>query len=125
MFSKTTDPTSAPPRPTSGTTGNAARSILASDLKITGEITSTGSVEVMGEIDGNLTAKTLVIGSEGRIAGSVTAETIEVKGKLDGSVTTDAFTMRAAAHVTADIVYQSVIIESGATIEGRFAKPKR
>ena len=71
MFSKTTDPTSAPPRPTSGTTGNAARSILASDLKISGEITSTGSVEVMGEIDGNLTAKTLVIGTEGSIAGSV------------------------------------------------------
>jgi cytoskeletal protein CcmA (bactofilin family) len=121
MFSKTADPTSAP-RPATG--GNASRSILGSDLKITGEITSSGTVEVMGEIDGNLSADTLTIGQEGRISGSVNAKTVEVKGKLDGKVSSDSFTMRASSQVTADITYMSLVIESGATIEGRFARPK-
>jgi hypothetical protein len=69
MFSKTSDPTSAPaapsvPRPTAPGS-NSARSVLGADLKITGEITSTGSVEVLGEIEGNITANGLIIGQEG------------------------------------------------------------
>ena len=123
MFSKTSDPSSAPmPRPSSG--GNASRSVLANDLKITGEITSTGIVEVMGEIDGNITADSLTVGTEGRISGSVKAKAVEVKGHIDGKVHSEGFTMRASAQVVADVTYSTVIIESGAQIEGRFAKTK-
>lgn len=122
MFSKTADPTAAPPRPGPG--GNASRSVLGSDLRITGEITSSGTVEVMGEIDGNLTAGTLTIGHEGRVSGSIRAHTVEVKGRVDGTVDTDSFTMRSSAQVAADIAYGSLVIESGALIEGRFARQK-
>ena len=122
MFSKTADPTSAPvPRPAAS--GNASRSTLAADLKITGEITSGGAVDVMGEIDGNIVADTLTIGQEGRISGSVRAGSVEIKGHVDGKIEAGTFTMRASAQVAADITAATVIIESGAQIEGRFAKP--
>lgn len=123
MFSKTADPTSAPPRPAAGG-GNASRSVLGPDLKITGEVTCSGAVEVMGEIDGNLSADILTVGTEGRISGSVSANAVEVKGKLDGKVASDSFTMRASAQVQADVTYSTLVIESGAQIEGRFARPK-
>jgi cytoskeletal protein CcmA (bactofilin family) len=127
MFSKTADPTAAPtppsPRPPSPG-GNAGRSVLGADLKITGEITTTGSVEVLGEIDGNITAHGLIIGQEGRVKGSVQAQTVEVKGKLDGKVACESFTLRSSARVKADITTAGVVIESGAEIEGRFLKPK-
>ena len=121
MFSKPADPLSAPPR--SGQTpahSNAGKSVLASDLKIVGEITSSGTVEVMGEIDGTLTARNVTIGGEGRVKGSVQSETLEVKGALDGRVATGGFTLRATAKVEADITYATVVIESGAQIEGSF-----
>lgn len=125
MFSKTSDPTSAPPvpRPTAPGT-NSARSVLGADLHITGEITSSGSVEVLGEIDGNITANGLIIGHEGRVKGSVTAHTVEVKGKFDGKVSCENFTLRASSEVKADVNTAALVIESGATIEGRFTKPK-
>jgi cytoskeletal protein CcmA (bactofilin family) len=129
MFSKTAEPTSAPtasttpPRP-AAPGGNAGRSVLGADLRITGEITTTGSVEVLGEIDGTLTAHGLIIGAEGRVTGSVTADTVEVKGKLDGKVACETFTLRATARVKADITTSAVVIESGAEIEGRFLKRK-
>ncbi|MDB5658074.1 MAG: hypothetical protein JWS10_689, partial [Cypionkella sp.] len=50
--------------------------------------------------------------------------TVEVKGKLDGRVDSQTFTLRAAAQVAADISYTTLIIESGAQIEGRFTKAK-
>ncbi|MBL9073330.1 polymer-forming cytoskeletal protein [Tabrizicola sp.] len=128
MFSKTSDPTTAPaapsvPRPMAPGS-NSARSVLGADLKITGEITSSGSVEVLGEIDGNITANGLIIGQEGRVKGSVNAHTVEVKGKFDGKVTCESFTLRASSEVKADVTTAGLIIESGARIEGRFLKPK-
>ena len=122
MFSKTADPTSSPLPPVGGS--NASRSVLGTDLKITGEITSSGTIEVLGEVDGNITAATLTVGSSGRVSGSVTANTIEVVGRLDGKVDSGSFTMRAASQVAADVSYSSLVIESGAQIEGRFARPK-
>ncbi len=123
MFSKTADPTSAPavPRPTAPGS-NAGRSVLGADLRITGEISTTGSVEVLGEIDGNITAHGLVIGQEGKVKGSITADTVEVKGKLDGKVACDSFTLRSSAEVKADVTTGGIVIESGAAMEGRFLK---
>jgi cytoskeletal protein CcmA (bactofilin family) len=123
MFSKTADPTAAPTRPTGSNISNN-RSILSSDLRIVGEISSTGTIEVLGEIEGTVSAHGLIIGAEGRVAGQVSAETIEVKGKLDGRVDSNTFTLRAAAQVAADVSYSTLIIESGAQIEGRFSKNK-
>lgn len=123
MFSKTADPTSAPPAP-ARVSGNATKSILAADLKISGEITSTGTIEVLGEIEGNITAKGLIIGAEGRISGTVSAENVEVRGRLDGSVATHGFALRASADVQADVSYTTLMIESGAQIEGKFALNK-
>lgn len=125
MFSKTSDPTSAPtvPRPSAPGT-NSARSVLGPDLRITGEVSSSGSVEVLGEIDGNITANGLIIGQEGRVKGSITAHTVEVKGKFDGKVACESFTLRATSEVKADVTTAAIVIESGARIEGRFIKPK-
>lgn len=122
MFSKTSDQTAAP-------AGSPARpsntkSVFASDLKITGEITSSGDIEMLAEVDGNITARSLLIGAEGRMNGTVSAETVDIRGKLDGQINANTFTMRAAAQVAADVTYRSLIIESGAQIEGRFMKPK-
>ncbi len=122
MFSKTADPTGMPgTAPAPRASGNASRSVLAADLKISGDITSTGTVEVMGEIDGNITADILTIGQEGRVSGTVKARAVEVKGHVDGKINSQEFTMRSSAEVAADVTYTTVVIESGAQIEGRFA----
>jgi cytoskeletal protein CcmA (bactofilin family) len=125
MFSKTSDPTSAPSVPRPAAPGsNTARSVLGADLKINGDITSTGLVEILGEIEANVTANGLIIGQEGRVKGSVTAHTVEIKGKFDGKVTCETFTLRATAIVKADVTSTGNVIESGAQIEGRFLRPK-
>jgi cytoskeletal protein CcmA (bactofilin family) len=127
MFSKTADPSpaAAPGVPRPATTGsNSGRSVLGADLRITGEIVSTGSVEVLGEIEGNITAHGLIIGQGGRVKGSVKADTVEVKGTLDGKVGCENFTLRSSAVVKADVTTAGIVIESGASMDGRFLKPK-
>jgi cytoskeletal protein CcmA (bactofilin family) len=123
MFSKT-ETTSAPARPATTAASGSNRSVFSADLRVTGEVSSSGTLEVLGEIDGNVTARGLIIGAEGRISGTVQSETIEVRGQLDGKVATQTFTLRAPARVAADVTYTSLVIESGATIEGHFARAK-
>lgn len=120
MFNKTADPTSGPLTRPSNT-----KSVFASDLKISGEVSSAGDIEMAGEVDGNISARSLSVNGEGRMNGSVRAETVEVKGKLDGQVDAGTFTLRATAQVGADVAYTSLVIESGAQIEGRFTKRKK
>lgn len=117
MFNKTADQTAAP-----STRASNTKSILAADLKVSGEISSSGDVELAGEVDGNISARSVAITSDGRMSGAVRADSLEVKGKLDGQVEAGSFTLRSTAQVTADVTYSTVVIESGAQIEGRFTR---
>jgi cytoskeletal protein CcmA (bactofilin family) len=120
MFSKSSDAT--PNAPYAGSNLSNRTSVLAHDLVITGEISSTGTVEVLGRVDGNISSRGLIVGSEGRVSGVVQAETVEVRGTLDGAVASHSFTLRAAARVKADVAYAVLVIESGAEIEGNFTR---
>lgn len=123
MFNKTdTTAAPAPPAAPPARGGSGKASVLASDLRISGDVTSAGSIEVLGEIDGTITARGLTVGAEGRVTGIVTADSVDVKGQLDGKVTSNSFAMRATAVVSADITYQTLSIDSGAQIEGRFSR---
>lgn len=112
-----TMPPMAAPRP-------PGRSVLAADLRITGDIVADGAVEVMGEIEGSVRAKSFLVAQDGRMTGTVTAEAVEVRGHMDGAIACGTLTLRSAAQVKADIIYTSVAIESGAEVEGTFKKPK-
>ncbi len=116
MFSK--PDAAAAPRP-------AGKSVLAHDLKITGDVTTTGSVEVHGVVEGNVAAQGFTIGPDGMVKGTVSAESFELKGRFEGRASTDTLTLRASADVKADITYAAITIESGARIEGRFTKAKK
>jgi cytoskeletal protein CcmA (bactofilin family) len=102
----------------------AGRSLIASDVTITGDIGSDGTVEILGTVEGKISARTVIVGVEGRIKGSIAAESVDLRGNVTGKVTCSTLTLRATARVEADISYSAVTIESGAEVEGRFSRPK-
>lgn len=116
-----TDTALRPPRPNVP----GGRTVLAADIRLSGDLSSTGTVEILGEVSGDITAQTLIVGAEGLVKGSVSAEAVEVRGTLDGKVSCLSFTLRSSAVVTAEVNYDILIIESGAQIDGRFKRAKR
>lgn len=116
-----TDTALRPPRPNVP----GGRTVLAADIRLSGDLSSTGTVEILGEVSGDITAQTLIVGAEGLVKGSVSAEAVEVRGTLDGKVSCMSFTLRSSAVVTAEVNYDILIIESGAQIDGRFKRAKR
>ncbi len=121
MSTQTAETLPVPARPAQP----AGMSVLASDLRIVGDITAQGSIEILGDVDGTITAQSLIIGVDGRMKGKITAETVEIRGTTSGKISCANLTLRSTATVKADVNYTTLVIESGAIIDGKFNQPKK
>ncbi len=105
----------------------AILSVIASDVRIVGDIITQGEIQVDGQVDGDITCATLVVGEGARIAGEVTANHVRVHGELTGKINAAVVGIARSARVIGDIAHESLEIEAGAHVEGhclhRPAKP--
>lgn len=122
MFSKTQDDRGADAA-RAGRAGSGQRSVLASDLRIDGIVATEGALEVHGRIEGEVAADQLLLGEDGAITGKVRANQADLRGVLTGEIATARLTLRAAARMEADATCETLVIEAGATVEGRFSRP--
>jgi cytoskeletal protein CcmA (bactofilin family) len=126
MFTKSQDDRGSAPAQ-GGRYDSAGRSgtgsVLASDLKVSGIIATEGSLEVHGTVDGEIAASNLMIGNDGAVSGKVQAGQAELRGQLSGEIACNTLTLRASARMTADATCGTLVIESGAEVEGRFSRP--
>src|SRR6202007_3315607 len=75
-------------RPSMATDPNA-KSVIGNDLKIIGQglkIISQGTLQVDGEIEGDVGGSEVIIGEEGKVTGTVAAERVVVRGKIAGVI---------------------------------------
>ena len=124
MFAKSQDVAAkaSSPLPSAETAaGNSRRSVLHEGMTIKGEWTSDGIVDFGGTFEGDLTVDTLVLARSGKIKGNVRARSVTIEGSLEGTISAISVALKTCAQVTADIVAQKLVIESGAMIEGRVA----
>jgi len=124
MFAKSQDVAAKASSPLPGAetaAGNSRRSVLHEGITIKGEWTSDGIVDFGGTFEGDLTVDTLVLARTGRIKGNVRARNVTIEGSLEGTNSAISVALKTCAQVTADIVAQKLVIESGAMIEGRVA----
>ena len=121
MFAKSQDNAQNSPSPLSSAeaaAGNSRRSVLHEGITIKGEWTSDGIVDFGGTFEGDITVDTLVLARTGKIKGNVRARSVTIEGRLEGTISAISVALKTSAQVTADIVAQKLVIESGAMIEG-------
>ncbi len=93
-------------------------SIIGEDLTIKGNVTSKGEIQVDGEIEGDISCSSLLLGDKSKVTGGVAAEDVVVRGHIVGSIRGVRITLQAQSQVEGDIVHQSLAIEQGACFEG-------
>jgi cytoskeletal protein CcmA (bactofilin family) len=97
-------------------------SIISKDAVIEGKITSNNLIEIEGEINGDLFAKTVVIRESGSFKGNIKAENLNIKGSFDGIISAKQLSISQTAKVTGQISYASLSVEDGACIDATFKK---
>lgn len=97
-------------------------SVIGADMRITGNIQSEGQVQVDGQLDGDITCHTLVVGESGRIAGEVVAQKVRFHGQMKGRITAESVVMAKSARMTGDLIHATLEIEAGAQLEGHILR---
>ena len=95
-----------------------AASVLSSDLTITGNVRSSGDIQVEGTVEGDIRASTLIVGESATVKGEVIAEEVVVHGRVIGRLRGLKVRLTASARCEGDIVHKTIAIESGAHFEG-------
>ncbi len=103
---------SAPPK------AKPPASVLSSDLHVTGNMKTTGDIQVEGTVEGDIRAHLLTIGETATIKGEVIADDVVINGRIVGRVRGLKVRLTSSARVEGDIIHKTIAIESGAHFEG-------
>jgi cytoskeletal protein CcmA (bactofilin family) len=116
-----------PPQPRRVGPQDAAKfSVISNDLKIIGQdlrIISQGTLQVDGEVEGDVVGSEVIIGNLGKVTGTVAAEQVTVRGKISGAIRAMTVMLEASSQVEGDIHHMSLTIEQGASFDGRCRRP--
>lgn len=93
-------------------------STLSADLHITGNLKTTGDIQVEGTVEGDIRAHLLTIGETATIKGEVIADDVVINGRIVGRVRGLKVRLTSTARVEGDIIHKTIAIESGAHFEG-------
>ena len=110
---------SAPaPAPSAPAKAKPSPSVISTDLTITGNLKTSGDIQVEGTIEGDIRAHLLTVGQSATISGEVVADDIVVHGHVKGRVRGLKVRLTSSAQVEGDIIHKTIAIESGAHFEG-------
>ena len=95
-----------------------APSLLSSDLIVTGNMKTTGDIQIEGTVEGDIRAHLLTIGEGATVKGECLADDVVVNGRVVGRVRGLKVRLTSTARVEGDIIHKTIAIESGAHFEG-------
>jgi cytoskeletal protein CcmA (bactofilin family) len=102
------------------------KSVIGNDLKIIGQglkIISQGTLQVDGEVEGDVRGSEVIIGEKGKVTGTVAAERVIVRGRISGVIRGVTVALQSSSRVEGDIHHLSLAIEQGAEFDGRCRRP--
>lgn len=127
MFSKKpadSVPPAAAARPSRPMATGGTFSVIGADVTIKGDVEASVDLHVDGRIEGDIACASLVQGEASVIAGSIKAETARLAGKVEGSISARELVVLRTARLDGDVHYETLTIEQGARVEGRFGVQK-
>ena len=106
------------PLPNAPALQTAGVSVISKALKITGQLESTEDIRIDGEVDGDVRANSVTVGSGAKVTGTVYGNAVELSGTIDGKIEAEKVVLTSSAHMSGDVIHKNIKIESGAYIAG-------
>lgn len=95
-----------------------SESVIADDLHIKGELTTSGDIELKGTIVGDVTCRTLLIAEDAKVEGTAKAEKVVVRGSVEGKVHGIRVTLASSAKVKGELVCKALSVDEEAYFDG-------
>lgn len=121
MFSKKPARTSSPITGMRPVANGATFSVIGPDVTIRGDIEASADLHVDGRVVGDVACASLVQGEKSLIEGAITAERARLSGQVKGTISARELVVLKTARIEGDVTYETLTIEQGAAVNGRFA----
>ena len=98
----------------------AGLSVIASGMKIVGDIESTGVVKIEGIVEGAVRgARQLLLGRQGTVHGDIRAHEVVIGGTVIGTIVAEErIEIQGTSRVQGDIHTKSIVVLEGGVING-------
>ena len=93
-------------------------SIVSAGLQVNGSMVSDGEIQIDGTFEGDLKSRTLIIGAEGLVKGSIVADEVTINGMFEGKIKAKSVILHENSKVIGDITHDLLTVLAGARIEG-------
>ena len=118
MFGKSKDDSDQPPsavqQPLPAATQSAERvstneiSTISRGMTVVGKIVGEGTVHVLGQVEGELRALTVLIDEGAKVEGDVVGEELTIGGTVKGTIHANRVKLNSTAVVEGDIFHRSL-----------------
>jgi len=95
-------------------------SIISKSLKISGELSSNGIIEIEGNIKGIIKSHSIVIREGGAVDGLIIADFLHIRGKFNGEIKAKNISIFEGGEVSGAVEYESISVEDGACLDAQF-----
>ena len=109
---------SAAPAPAAASDSGYGVSSISAGMTVIGKIAGSGAVKILGRVEGELHASTVLIADGAEVEGNVVAEELTVGGRVKGTIRANRVRLNSTAIVEGDIFHRSLAIEENARFEG-------
>lgn len=95
-------------------------SVVSAECYFQGTLSVQGSLRVDGTLEGSVdNARHVVVGTDGKIVGDVSAQIVVCGGIIEGNVCAEMLEILAQASIKGDIRAKKMIVEEGGRIDGQ------
>jgi cytoskeletal protein CcmA (bactofilin family) len=97
--------------------------VVGEGVTLSGNFVVPNSASIAGTVEGDLTAREVLVASSGVLKGKITADLVDVRGEVHEDITSNKFLfIRATGKVSGTIQYAEIEIEKGGNMQGSLSK---
>lgn len=100
-------------------TANAEPTNISADLKVVGDLNSSGDIQIKGTVEGDVRSRTVTVGEGAHVEGSLYGDSVKILGSVKGHIEATMVTVAKSAKILGDIVHENLSVEAGAFLEGQ------
>ena len=98
---------------------DSVETLIGQDSEFEGNVKTAKSIRIDGKFNGNIEALGVLVGSDARVKGNITAKVIMVGGEITGNLLAEKYIeILSSAKVTGDIATNMLTIAEGAFFDG-------
>jgi cytoskeletal protein CcmA (bactofilin family) len=97
------------------------KSVFSTDLRVTGDVTSKGDLDIHGHVEGSVDVKGLTVAPGASVTGSVRAAATDIAGHVDGQVDSDRVSIMPTGALEGTVTYRTLSVMVGGGLNARCA----